>query len=86
MFIILFSGDCVDVLRGTWFYHNNQEPIDDCIAHDIETEHVKRFSGKRIEPEPPTPTDPKQAKNAKPKKEGKENLNKLCITKYAFIL
>ena len=71
MFLILsfFSDEPVDVLRGTWFYQSNQEPIDDGIAQQIETEHMKRFRGQKIAPEP-SPQDPKQTKNAKPPKEG----------------
>ncbi|XP_072032458.1 phospholipase DDHD1-like isoform X2 [Amphiura filiformis] len=66
-YAIYWKDDAVDVLRGTWFYHSNQEPIDDNIAQQIETEHVKRFGGQTIVAE--LSPDPKQTKNAKPQKE-----------------
>ena len=62
--------DNEDVLRGTWFYQSNGEPIDDTVALQIETEHVKRFGGQKITPDPLPPPDVKQTKSAKPPKEG----------------
>ncbi|XP_071505435.1 phospholipase DDHD1-like [Diadema antillarum] len=48
---IYWSEDTVDVMRGTWFYASSSEPVEECMAMDIEKEHLELFSkGQAQEP------------------------------------
>lgn len=39
------QSNVVSVLRGTWFFEVNWQPLDDKIATRLEREHLARFKG-----------------------------------------
>ncbi|XP_071789031.1 phospholipase DDHD1-like [Asterias amurensis] len=52
---LYWSDETVDVMRGTWFYQCNLEPLDESIATQIETEHFAEFGGQKTTVDaPPT--------------------------------
>ncbi|XP_022095658.1 phospholipase DDHD1-like [Acanthaster planci] len=58
---IFWSDEKVDVMRGTWFYYGNSEPLEESIASQIETEHFAEFGGQKIVEEAQPKKGPKQA-------------------------
>nr|XP_022308567.1 phospholipase DDHD1-like [Crassostrea virginica] len=46
---VYWSGDESDITQGLWFYEYNGQPLEDTYGIDIETEHVAKFLGHKIE-------------------------------------
>ena len=44
-----------DITQGLWFYEYNGQPVEDTYGIDIETEHVAKFLGHKIEEDHPSP-------------------------------
>ncbi|XP_038074819.1 phospholipase DDHD1-like [Patiria miniata] len=57
---LYWSDEKVDVMRGTWFYYANSEPLEEGIATQIETEHFAEFGGQKITEETQPKKGPKQ--------------------------
>ena len=57
---MLSTDESVDVMRGTWFYYGNSEPLDENIAIQIETEHFAEFGGQTISADTPPAKGPKK--------------------------
>ena len=41
------------IMRGTWFYDSSWQPLEIGYASQIETEHLGKFLGYRLEDEQP---------------------------------
>lgn len=52
---VYWSGDLSDITQGLWFYEYNGQPLEDNFGVPIETEHVAKFLGHKIEEEHPSP-------------------------------
>ena len=57
--IHLCADERVDVMRGTWFFCANSEPVEEGIATQIETEHFGEFGGQEITEETTSRKGPK---------------------------
>jgi hypothetical protein len=58
---MLVLGDESDITQGLWFYEYNGQPLEDKYGLQIETEHVAKFMGHKLDEEQLSP-----AKGPKP--------------------
>ncbi|KAJ8308504.1 hypothetical protein KUTeg_013378 [Tegillarca granosa] len=57
---IYWSGDAAEILRGMWFYDSTWQPIEEAYSIQIETEHLAKFLGRRLDEEQPQPVKGKK--------------------------
>ncbi|XP_056022566.1 phospholipase DDHD1-like isoform X2 [Ostrea edulis] len=51
---VYWSGDESDITQGLWFYEYNGQPLEDKYGLQIETEHVAKFMGHKLDEEQPS--------------------------------
>ena len=49
-FVMKFVGDKCKIMRGTWFYDQSWQPVEEGYAMQIETEYLSTFLGHKLEP------------------------------------
>ncbi|XP_069116224.1 phospholipase DDHD1-like isoform X1 [Argopecten irradians] len=56
---IYWSEDVADMRRGTWFYDDYWQPLEDEYAQEIESIHISKYMGHKLD-QPPTTKGKKQ--------------------------
>ncbi|KAL3874040.1 hypothetical protein ACJMK2_037104 [Sinanodonta woodiana] len=56
---VYWTEDEAVIMRGTWFYEGTWQPVEDGYATQIETEHLGRFLGCRLDEQPLQTKGPK---------------------------